>query len=204
MGSKQTAPTQNVSDGSERSSLPAPEANPWRVCAEISIYSNAWIEVTEYQVTQPDGLPGIYSVVKPQNIALGVVPVDDARNTYLIGQFRFPLDQYSWEIPEGGGDPEKPPQEEAARELREEAGLVAKCWQQILDLHTSNCFTSERALIFLATDLTATDTQPDATEQLQIHRLPLAEAANMARTGKITDAMSVAALLRADELLPDL
>lgn len=112
-----------------------------------------------------------------------------------MGQYRYPLNAYSWEIPEGGGNPALPAEQEAARELREETGLKAAKWRHLMTLHTSNCFTSERAEIFVATELTMGPADPDPTESLQLCRLPLSAAQALARQGVITDAMSVAALL---------
>ncbi|MDJ0654751.1 MAG: NUDIX hydrolase [Xanthomonadales bacterium] len=181
--------------------LPAPEPNPWVRRQSTQIYGNPWISVREDQVVRPDGSPGIYGVVEPAGIALGVVPVDEEGFTWLVGQFRYPLDHYSWEIPEGGGDPEMDPAAEAARELREETGLQADHWEPVMTLHTSNCFTSEKALIFLATGLQPGSARPDGDERLQLCRLPLSAARDLVLEGMITDAMSAAGLLRVSLLL---
>ncbi|MEM9532246.1 MAG: NUDIX hydrolase [Pseudomonadota bacterium] len=180
--------------------LPAPQANPWTRRERREIYRNPWLTLVEDQVLTPAGTEGIYGVVAPRGLALGVVPVDPDNFTWLVGQYRYPLDRYSWEIPEGGGAPELDPVAEAARELKEETGLTAATWTHLMTLHTSNCFTSERAEIYLATDLKEGAPEPDETERLQLCRLPLTAACELARTGVITDAMSVAALLRLDSI----
>ncbi|MEM7708790.1 MAG: NUDIX hydrolase [Pseudomonadota bacterium] len=176
--------------------LPPPQPSPWQQLASRHIYRNPWITVREDQVVQEGAEPGIYGVVEPAGLALGVVPVDAEGYTWLVGQYRYTLGDYSWEIPEGGGDPALDPVEEAARELREETGLTAASWRHLMTLHTSNCFTSERAEIYVATDLTPGTPDPDPTERLQVCRLPLSAAQDLARQGVITDAMSVAALLK--------
>lgn len=184
--------------------LPAAEPNPWRRRGTRQIYENPWFAVEEHRVLRPDGAPGIYGVVKPARLALGIVALDRAGYTYLVGQYRYPLDRYSWEIPEGGGDPRADPVAEAARELKEETGLTASDWRLIQTLHTSNCFTSETALIYLARELEPGTPAPDASERLQVARLPFAAALELAAGGLISDAMSVAAIFRVAQLLPEL
>lgn len=176
--------------------LPPAQENPWQTRSGEVKYANPWMTVREHAVIAPDGQPSIYGVVSPTHLALGVVPIDDAEFTWLVGQYRYPLGRYSWEIPEGGGDPEADPRLEAARELREETGLVAASLEPLMTLHTSNCFTSEKALIFVARGLVQGEADPDPSEKLQVCRLPLSAAVTLAREGVITDGMSVAALLR--------
>lgn len=168
--------------------------NPWKILAERVIYDNPWIGLTEYDVINPGGGKGIYGKVRFKSLAIGILPLDDQGNTWLVGQYRFPLDTYSWEIPEGGGDPAIPPVESARRELLEETGLVARTWTEILEMHLSNSVTDERAIIYLARGLEQRQAMPEETEQLVIRRLPVEEAYRMAERGEITDAMSVAAL----------
>src|ERR1700742_2993 len=112
--------------------------NPWTVLSERNAYDNKWIGVTEYQVINPGGGKGIYGKVHFKNLAVGVIPIDHEGNTWLVGQYRFTLSAYSWEIPEGGGDPAVSPLESAQRELREETGLTAKEWTLIQEMHLSN------------------------------------------------------------------
>ena len=181
--------------------LPADEPNPWRRRRKREIYANPWFSVEEHQVIRPDGQPGIYGLVQPARLALGVVPVDEAGYTWLVGQYRYPLGRYSWEIPEGGGDPNQDPMAEAARELKEETGLSAGDWRLIQTLHTSNCFTTERALIYLARDLNEGPPDPDGSERLQTCRLPFGAAQQLVISGLISDAMSVAAILRTAQIL---
>ena len=170
--------------------------NPWTTLARQEVYENPWIQLTEYQVLNPRGAPGIYGVVHFKNRAIGVLPVDGRGCTYLVGQYRYALGAYSWEIPMGGSPLDESPLEGAKRELVEETGLSARAWEPLMDLHTSNCVTDEVGHVFLAEDLQLGPSEPDETEQLAVQRLPLVDAVHMALDGRITDAISVAALLR--------
>lgn len=171
--------------------------NPWRTLHSAPQYENAWIRVREDQVIRPDGAPGIYGVVEFKNHAIGIVPVTDDLETFLVGQYRYPLHLYSWEIPEGGGPKGEAPLEAAKRELVEETGLTAGRWTYLGDLHTSNSVTDEVGAVYLAEDLSFGESRPDGTERLEIRRLPLEEAYRMAMTGEITDSLAVIGLARA-------
>ncbi|SES96463.1 NUDIX domain-containing protein [Hymenobacter actinosclerus] len=175
--------------------------NPWQVQASEIKYQNPWIRVREDQVTTPAGTPGIYGVVTMKNKALGIVPVDAEGNTWLVGQYRYPLSEYSWEIPMGGGPVELDVLESAQRELREETGLLARRWTNIMRLHTSNSVTDEEGFVFLAQELEQGETEPEETEDLRLWKLPLADAVQLVMDGRITDAVSVAGLLKAGRLL---
>ena len=170
--------------------------NPWTVVSRATTYENEWIRVDHHEVLSPAGGPGVYGTVHFKSYALGVVPVDEKGNVILVGQYRFPLDAYSWEIPEGGGRREIPILESVQRELREECGLVANCWTEILGMDLSNSVTDERSVLFLAWDLSETPAQPEDTEQLEVTRIPFWDAVARVKRGEIRDAMSVAALLR--------
>jgi 8-oxo-dGTP pyrophosphatase MutT (NUDIX family) len=177
--------------------------NPWKILSEKPVYHNNWISVTEFGVLNPNGGEGIYGKVHFKNIAVGILPLDDALNTYLVGQYRFPLSAFSWEIPEGGGDPEIDPVESARRELIEETGLVASDWTQILTMHLSNSVSDEYAILFLARGLEQRIPMPEETEKLVIKKLPFEEAYQMVEKGLITDAMSVAAIQKVKLMLLD-
>jgi 8-oxo-dGTP pyrophosphatase MutT (NUDIX family) len=175
--------------------------NPWKVLSEKKVYENKWIGLTEYQVINPGGGEGIYGKVNFKNIAVGVLPLDDELNTYLVGQFRFPLNEYSWEIPEGGGEPHEDPMESAKRELIEETGLVAHRWDLILKMHLSNSVSDERAVLYLARGLEQHTAMPEETEKLVVRKLPFEEAYRMVENGLITDSMSVACILKVKLML---
>lgn len=175
--------------------------NPWTIVAQRPVYDNKWIGITEYDVINPSGGKGIYGKVHFKNIAIGILPLDEELNTWLVGQYRFPLDQYSWEIPEGGGDLAVPPLASAQRELLEETGLVAREWMPLIELHLSNSVSDEKAIIFLARQLEQREPEPEETEQLVVRKVPFAEAYRMVEQGIITDSMSVAAILKVKLML---
>jgi len=179
------------------------DSNPWTTLSSDIRYDNNWITVTEHQVLNPAQSPGIYGVVHFKNIAIGILPIDEDGFTWLVGQYRYPLKAYSWEIPEGGGKLTEPPLEAAKRELKEETGLEAAHWEQILEMHLSNSATDERALVFLATGLSEGISSPEETEVLSIRKVSLADAQRMVERAEITDALSVAAILKAAILFKD-
>jgi len=175
--------------------------NPWTTLQSEVKYQNPWISVREDQVMNPGGGRGIYGVVSMRNKALGIVPVDADGNTWLVGQYRYPLNEYSWEIPMGGGLVELDILESAQRELREETGLLAARWTRIARLHTSNSVTDEEGFVFLAEELTQGPVEPEETEDLRLWKLPLATAIAMVMDDRITDGISVAGLLKAEKVL---
>jgi 8-oxo-dGTP pyrophosphatase MutT (NUDIX family) len=175
--------------------------NPWTILDTRTIYDNKWIGLTEYDVINPGGGKGIYGKVRYKNLAIGILPLDREGNTWLVGQYRFVLDAYSWEIPEGGGDPALPPVESARRELLEETGLVAADWLLLMEMHLSNSVSDERAYMFLARGLEQREAEPEETEQLVIRKLPFEEAYRMVEKGEITDSMSVASILKVKLML---
>ena len=176
---------------------PQQETNPWRTLSSQLRYENAWISVTQHEVLNAKGRPGIYGVVHYKNLAIGILPIDAEGNTWLVGQYRYPTQRYSWEIPEGGGQPEVEPIASARRELREETGIEAAHWRLLLHMELSNSTSDEVAYVYLARDLTFGEPAPEDTEALALRKLPLTEAIRMALDGRIADAISVAALLRA-------
>ena len=173
-----------------------PEENPWQITSEKTIYDNPWINLTEYQVINPSGNPGIYGKIHYKNIAIGILPLDEELNTYLVGQFRFALGQYSWEMPEGGGILGIDPLDSAKRELLEETGLKAQNWIELQRLHLSNSVTDELSIIYLARNLEQFEAEPEDTEQLIVQKLPFENVYQMVCSGEITDAMTVAAVLK--------
>ena len=177
--------------------------SPWQVLAGKPVYDNKWINVTEYDVINPSGGKGIYGKVHFKNRAIGILPLDAALNTWLVGQYRFTLNQYSWEIPEGGGPIEIPVLVSAKRELLEETGLVATEWTKLMDFHLSNSVSDEYGHIFLARQLTLHDPEPEETEQLQVKKIPFDRAYAMVENGQITDSMSVAAIQKVKLMLLD-
>jgi len=175
--------------------------NPWTKLSSKRLYDNPWITVIEDQVINPNGGEGIYGTVQFKNLAIGIIPLDENQNTWLVGQYRYPLDEYSWEIPMGGGPLNIDPLESAKRELKEETGLTAKHWRQFIKIHTSNSVTNEVGYGYLATDLTQGETEFEESEDLVIKKMSFDEAYEMCLNGEITDSLSLAAILKAKTLL---
>ena len=160
------------------------------------VWENDWMGVYEDDVINPGGGRNLYGHIRFKNRAVAIVPLDDDGNTWLVGQDRYTLGEWSWELPMGGAPLDEDPLDAAKRELREETGLTATDWSELMRLHTSNSITNEVGVVFVARKLTQGATEFEETEDLEIRKLPLAEAIAMARSGEITDAISVAALLR--------
>ncbi|MBE9598881.1 NUDIX hydrolase [Pedobacter sp. MC2016-24] len=177
--------------------------NPWVTIESHKVYENNWIGLTEHQVINPSGGQGIYGEVHFKNYAIGILPLDEDHNTWLVGQYRYPIKAYSWEIPEGGGPLETEPLESAQRELAEETGLIATEWLELQRMHLSNSVSNELAIIYIARGLTMGQSSPEETEALSIRKLPFEEAYQMVIQGQITDSMSVAAILRTKILIQE-
>ena len=169
---------------------------PWMRLARRSAYANPWLEVLHDDVLRPDGSPGIYGVVHLRNAAVGVVVLDDDDRVLLVGQYRYTLDEYSWEIPEGGVPFDEDLVDGARRELREETGFEAAEWRLLFRFALSNSVTDEVGAIFLATGLTPGVATPEPSEELAVRWVALDEALAMIDSGELTDLMSVAGLLR--------
>ena len=152
--------------------------------------------VREDEVTNPGGGRNQYGHVQFKNVAVGILPIDADGFTRLVGQSRYTLDQHSWELPMGGAPLGEDPLQAAQRELREETGLTASDWHELMRLHLSNSITNEIGIVYVATDLSQGENALEETEDIEVRRLPLREAVDMARRGEITDAMSAAALFR--------
>lgn len=174
---------------------------PWTILSKKKIYSNPWIDVEHHEVIQPSGGHGIYGTVHFKNLAIAILPLDEEGNTWLVGQHRFPLRQYSWEIPEGGAPNGESPIEAAKRELREETGLMAQSWEKILEMHLSNSVTDERAIAFIARGLTQGPSAPEGTEDISLKKVPFDQVYQDVIRGQITDALTVATVLRAKLLM---
>jgi len=170
--------------------------NPWKTIASEIKYDNPWITVTHHQVLNPNGNPGIYGEVHFKNFAIGIIPIDEDNNIWLIGQYRYPQKGYSWEIPEGGGNLDVSPVESAKRELLEEAGIIAHRWTKILEMHLSNSVCDEKGFMYLAQDLEFRESAPEDSEDLVVKKVPFEKAYQMVINYQITDSMSVAAILR--------
>lgn len=175
--------------------------NPWTTLTEKIVYDNPWISVSHRDVLNPSGGKGIYGLIHFKNLAIGIVPLDEEYNTWLVGQYRYTLSAYSWEIPEGGGPLGTSPLVSAQRELKEETGIEASTWTKITDLHTSNSVTDEAGVVYVAQGLTYGEASPEETEDLTIRKLPFSEALDMVVNGEITDALAMLGILKTHVLI---
>lgn len=173
------------------------DANPWVTHDTEVGYENQWIRVEHSNVTTPGGSAGIYGVVRFKNRAVGVLPIDADDHTWLVGQYRYALDEYSWEMPAGGSPMDEQPEDTARRELLEETGLVAETLTPLLaGVRLTNSVTDETAWCWVATDLTVTEAEPEDTEDLQLRRVPVDDVIRMVLDGEINDAFTIMAFLR--------
>jgi len=170
--------------------------NPWITHHSKTIFNNPWIELTEHDVTNPGGGKNLYGKVHFKNYALGVVALDEEMNTWLVGQWRYPLNAYSWEIPMGGGLLEHDRLDSAKKELKEETGITARNWKEVTKIHLPNSVSDEVGYGYLAQNLTFGETEFEETEDLEIKKLPFREAVQMCIDGEITDSLSVATILK--------
>jgi 8-oxo-dGTP pyrophosphatase MutT (NUDIX family) len=176
-------------DSSER-------AGGWKRLTKKIAYDNPWIQVSHEEVQRPNGSEGIYGVVHFKSRAIGVVAIDSDDTTWLVKQSRYPNNEFTIEIPEGGGPLDEAPIEAAKRELKEEVGLIADHWEPLLEMRTSNSVTDEVAYVFLASDLTQGEQALEETEDIEVIKVPFSDAVEMALDGAIVDAISVAAILK--------
>ena len=174
---------------------------PWTRRSVGARYENPWIRVDHHEVITPGGTDGVYGVVHFKNLAIGIIPLSEDGNTWIVGQYRYPHRAYTWEIPEGGGPLGVDPLLSAQRELAEEVGLRASRWDLILEMDLSNSVTDEQCLIYLARDLTPCASHPDETEELAIQRLPFAELHRRVIAGEHRDSLTVAGVLKLGYLL---
>ncbi len=174
----------------------AKKVGGWKQKTREVVYDNPWIQVSHQEVERPNGTEGIYGVVHFKSRAIGVVAVDENNNTWLVKQSRYPNNETTIEIPEGGGPLNEDPLEAAKRELLEETGIVASNWELLMELRTSNSVTDEIAYIYTARGLVHGEQQLEDTEDIEVLKVPLEQAIEMAMNGEIVDAMSVAALLK--------
>lgn len=174
--------------------------NNWKTLTDEVVYENPWLKVHHRNVINPAGKPGIYGLVSFKNKAICIIPLDVNDNIYLVGQFRYTLNEYSWEIPEGGGPLDEDPLVAAKRELKEETGLFAEKWTEIGRIHTSNSATDEEGFLYIAEILSQDVPDTEDTEEIEVRKMPLAEAVDMVMRSEITDALSVAGIMMAARL----
>ena len=170
--------------------------NPWSRLSRKLAYENAWIQVFHDEVLRPDGKPGIYGIMHPRTHAVGVVALDERDRVLLVGQYRYTLDRYSWEIPEGGVPIGENLLEGAQRELAEETGYRAESWSELLRFSLSNSTTDETGALYLATELVEGEANPDETEDLSLRWVPLHEALEQVCSGELFDSITQIGIMR--------
>jgi 8-oxo-dGTP pyrophosphatase MutT (NUDIX family) len=175
-----------------------PHGEPWKAGEERLAFESGWITVTEQVAIAPTGRPSPYGLVKFKNLAVAVLPIHEDGTIVLVGQHRFPLGDYTWELPEGGSPLGEDPLEGARRELAEETGLAAAEWREVMRTQLSNSVTDERMIGYLALGLSAAGSvhTADPTEAIVLARVPFREALDAAMAGHIQDMLTVAMLLR--------
>jgi 8-oxo-dGTP pyrophosphatase MutT (NUDIX family) len=176
---------------------------PWRTLSIEERYATPWISVSHHEVIDPSGGRGIYGVIHFKNVAVGIIPLDAELNTWIVGQYRYPIKAYSWEIPEGGGRRDVPPIDSAKRELREEVGIEATRWTEVLRMDLSNSASDEEAIIFVAQDLSFHAPEPEATEELAMRKIPFHELFQAVMRGEMRDSLTVAAVLKVQRMLDE-
>lgn len=170
--------------------------SPWARSSRRLAYENAWIQVFHDEVVRPDGATGVYGVVHLRTHAVGVVAIDEQDRVLLVGQYRYTLDRYSWEIPEGGSPIGEDPLTGARRELAEETGYRAADWHELMRFSLANSATDETGVLYLATGLTGGDADPDETEELAVRWIMFNDALEAVRSGELFDSMTQMGLLR--------
>ena len=175
--------------------------NPWETIKSEIVHETPWVKISHHEVINPSGNPGKYSITHFKNIAIGILPLDEDYNTWIVGQYRYPINLYSWEIPEGGGKLDIPPVESAKRELLEETGIKAENWTKILEMHLSNSATDEFGVIFVAKGLTFHEPEPEDDEDLEIRKIPFDVLFEKVMRGEITDSLTVAGVMKAKLLM---
>lgn len=169
--------------------------NPWKILQADIQYDNPWIQVTEHAVIHPGGRPGIYGTVHYKNQAVGVIPYEKGC-IWMVGQYRFPLERFSWEIPEGGSPIGEEPLDTAKRELEEETGLAAGKYEALFEMHLSNSVSDEWGIVYLATDLKEGTAKPEDTEELLVEKWQLEKVFEAVESGQITDSLTIAAIYK--------
>lgn len=176
-------------------------SNPWKTKSKEVVYENPWMQIQHHEIINPNGGDGIYGVVHFKNHAVGIIPIDKDGFTWLVGQYRYPLDHYSWELPEGGSPLDEEPLESAKRELREEVGISAQKWTKLMDIHTSNSITDEVGFVYVAQDLTFGETEHEDVEELAIRKVHFSVLVEMIMKGEITDSITIASVLKLQLLI---
>jgi ADP-ribose pyrophosphatase len=175
--------------------------NPWKTLTSERVYDSPWIGLTKHDVLNPNGNLGTYSVVHFKNRAIGILPLDNDYNTWIVGQYRYPINQYSWEIPEGGGRWDVEPLDSAKRELQEETGISATKWTKIQEMYLSNSASDEYCTLYIAQDLCFGEAEPEDNEQLEVRKLHFDVLYKMVESGEIKDSLTVAAVLKTKLLI---
>ena len=175
--------------------------NPWTTLSSEQVYESPWIKVTKHDVLTPHNTSGTYSTVHFKNLAIGILALDKDYNTWIVGQYRYPINRYSWEIPEGGGQLNVAPLDSAKRELLEETGITANKWTKIQEMYLSNSVSDEHCTLYIAQELSFGESHPDDEEELEMRKLHFNELYKMVESGEITDSLTISAVLKTKILI---
>ncbi len=173
----------------------------WQRLKRERLYADPWIRLVRDTIVFPKQRKGTYAVVHLKG-GVGVVAVDEKKRILLVGQFRYAIGRYSWEIPKGSlprfsfrGNP----QNTAEEELLEEAGVTAKNWKKIGMVHTLIGSTNDRVYLYCAKGLRMGEAHRGETEVIRTRWVSRAEFFALVRRGQVTDATSIAAVALATE-----
>jgi len=163
-------------------------------------YAGRAFNVRRDHLLTPSGNTVKYDIIEHIG-SVSLVPVDENGQMYFVRQYRHAAGMDLLELPAGTLEPGEPPEEAARREIREEIGMAAQNMLEIGSFYLAPGYSTELMHVFLATGLTYDPLDPDADEYLSVEKLPVAEALQLAESGQMQDAKSLAALLLAKKYL---
>jgi ADP-ribose pyrophosphatase YjhB (NUDIX family) len=169
--------------------------NFWQTIGSQVVYQNPYFSVREDTVIRPDGKPGMYAVVE-KSPSVFVVALTEANEVYLIGQYRYTTQRYSWELPAGGTDGENALQA-AQRELQEETGLVSDNWEEAGSYNPLNGSVNTTAYVYVARNVKQTMSHQQEEEGItSTVALPVRRVFEMILSGEISDGETIASLTK--------
>ncbi len=164
--------------------------------ASQTVFQGKILQVRRDEVVLPDGRPSAREVVETTD-AVAVVGITGAGEVLMVKQYRYAVARALLEIPAGKIEPGEKPLECARRELEEETGYRASAWREMYSFYTSPGFCTEKIYLFMAADLTLAGQKLDRDEFIDVVKVPLPEALQMAARGELVDAKTIVGLLAA-------